>query len=123
MDDFDLGGMSDIDLEIKALKDRISEVEAENSKLKEVIVQNDLQDEIEDIDCTSLEEQLCVNGIRYIAAKVRDQDFDDKDVKSFQTLYSVLQNIRGNKGLGTTKSNKKVSTADLLRIVEKVDAK
>ena len=120
MDDFDLGGMSDIDLEIKALKDRISEVEAENSKLKEIIVQNDLQDEIEDIDCTSLEEQLCVNGIRYIAAKVRDQDFDDKDIKNFDVLLKNLRNIRGNAD-SMVKPTKQESTAELLKIVGSMD--
>ncbi len=123
MDDFDLGlgdGPSDFEIELKALKDRVSEVEAENSKLKEVIIDNDLEEQVEGIDCTSLEEQICVNGIRYIATLVRDQEFDDKDIKSFETLLKCLRTIRG-KGDKLVKTKKQETTAELLKIVGDLD--
>jgi hypothetical protein len=115
--DFETGDdFNEFEAELKALKERISAVEAENGKLKDIIIENDLQDELEGINFTSVEEQICMDGIRYIATLVRDQDFNDKDVKSFETLLKCLRTIRG-KGEALVKTTKKESTADLLKIV------
>jgi len=121
MDDFDLGNdFNEFEAELKGLKDRIAQVESENAKLKDVIIENDLQDELEGIDFTSVEEQICVNGIRYIASLVRDQTFDDKTIKNFDVLLKNLRQIRG-KNDSMVKVTKKESTAELLKIVGSLD--
>lgn len=119
--DFETGDdFNEFEEELKALKERISAVEAENGKLKDVIIENDLQDELEGINFTSVEEQICIDGIRHIAMLVRDQDFNDKDVKSFETLLKCLRTIRGKKD-GLVKTSKKESTVELLKIVGSLD--
>ena len=40
-----------IQQEMEELKKKLTLLEAENAKLKEVIVDNELEDEIEDIEC------------------------------------------------------------------------
>lgn len=107
---------TDIKLELEALQKQISELEAENGRIKEVIKANDLEEELEDIDCTSLEEKICIDGIRDIALKVEAANYDDKDIKNFDTLYRTLRSIRGQSA-PSTKKNSKASVTDLLKIV------
>jgi len=102
--------------ELQALQDRISALETENGKLKVVIVDNELEEELEGIDCTSIEEQICINGIRHIASLVKDQSYDDKDIKNFDTLLKALRMIRG---LAIPKEKKtKFNLNEALKIVE-----
>ena len=115
MDGFDLG---DAGAELLALNKRISDLESENGRLKQIVKDNDLEDEIEDIDCTSLEEQICVKGIRYIADLVESQDFDKNDISSFQILFNTLRTIRGQK-TNSTKKGKSVGLSELLQIAGK----
>jgi hypothetical protein len=115
MDDFDLG---DAGAELLALNKRISDLESENGRLKQIVKDNNLEEEIEDIDCTSLEEKICVDGIRYIASLVESQDFDDKDVKNFDVLYKTLRTIRGQSP-SSAKKGKGASVSELLKIVGK----
>ena len=103
--------------ELQALQDRVSELESENSSLKKIIVDNDLEDEIEDIDCTSVEEQICVNGIMHIASLIKDQSYDKDDVKNFDTLYKALRVIRGQTVPKDT-NKKKLNIQDALKIVQ-----
>jgi transcriptional regulatory protein LevR len=121
--DFETGDdFNEFEAELKALKERISAVEAENGKLKDVIIENDLQDELEGINFTSVEEQICMDGIRYIATLVRDQEFDEKDIKNYDILLKNLRQIRG-KNDSMVKPTKKESTAELLKIVGSLDEK
>lgn len=121
--DFETGDdFNEFEAELKALKERISAVEAENGKLKDVIIENDLQDELEGINFTSVEEQICIDGIRYIATLVRDQDFSDRDIKNYDILLKNLRQIRG-KNDSMVKPTKKESTAELLKIVGSLDEK
>jgi transcriptional regulatory protein LevR len=121
--DFETGDdFNEFEAELKALKERISAVEAENGKLKDIIIENDLQDELEGINFTSVEEQICMDGIRYIATLVRDQEFDDKDIKNYDILLKNLRQIRG-KNDSMVKPTKKESTAELLKIVGSLDEK
>lgn len=121
--DFETGDdFNEFEAELKALKGRISTVEAENGKLKDIIIENGLEDELEGIELTSVEEQICIDGIRYIAALVRDQDFDDKDIKNYDILLKNLRQIRG-KNDSMVKPTKKESTAELLKIVGSLDEK
>jgi transcriptional regulatory protein LevR len=121
--DFETGDdFNEFEAELKALKERISAVEAENGKLKDVIIENGLEDELEGINFTSVEEQICMDGIRYIATLVRDQEFDDKDIKNYDILLKNLRQIRG-KNDSMVKPTKKESTAELLKIVGSLDEK
>jgi hypothetical protein len=104
-------------LEVDALNKKITELESENSKLKKVIVDNDLEDEIDEINVTSIEEQICVNGIRHINQLVESQDYDDKDIKNFDTLYRTLRSIRGY----DTKKIPKIKAGDVKGLLKIVD--
>lgn len=105
----------DIELELKALKKELTEAQVENSRLREVILENDLQDEL-DFDCSSIEENICINGINYIATLVRDQNFQKSDVESFEKLFNILRSVRGKSG--SSKKPLKGNIKDLLKIVE-----
>jgi len=104
-----------IQQELEDLKKKLTMLEAENAKLKKVVIDNELEEEIEDIDCVSLEEQICINGIRHIASKVEAQDYDDKDIKNFDTLYRTIRSIRGHDSKKVPKA-KVGNIKDLLKI-------
>jgi uncharacterized protein (UPF0335 family) len=106
----------DLQLELEASIERISQLESENAKLKEVIVVNDLEDEIEGVELTSIEEKICIDGIKDIAEKVRTHQYDKNDISSFDILYRILRQIRGQSEL-TNKKNKKVDIKDALKVV------
>lgn len=103
----------DLELELKALKQKITDLQIENERMKKILVDNELQDEIEDVDCRSVEERLCVNGINHIAAKVEAQDYSDRDIKSFEVLFRTLQSIRG-----IEPSKKKQKPADVKKLLK-----
>lgn len=113
MDDFPLQDMS---LELDALKKKISELESENAQLKEVIKVNDLEDEIGEISLLSIEEKICMDGIRHIASLIEAHDYSDKDVKNFDVLYRTLRTIRGQ--AAPPKKVKSADVGELLKIVE-----
>lgn len=106
----------DLALELEAAQKKINEQEALIARLKEVIVDNELEDEI-DIDCTSVEEQICINGIRYIAELVESQSFDQNDVKNFDVLLKNLRMIRGQM-VPEKGKNKKSKPADILELTK-----
>lgn len=121
--DFETGDdFNGFEAELKALKERISAVEAENGKMKDIIIENGLEDELEGIELTSVEEQICIDGIRHIAILVRDQDYSDRDIKNYDILLKNLRQIRG-KNDSMVKPTKKESTAELLKIVGSLDEK
>ena len=102
--------------ELSILKEKLAQLESENSKLIKIIKDNDLEDELEDMEVTSIEELICLNGIKHIAERVKFDDFDDKDVKNFDTLLKALRMIRGQ---SVPKDNKKkFNIKDALKIVE-----
>jgi|TARA_R110000744_G_scaffold159414_4_gene275551 transcriptional regulatory protein LevR len=121
--DFETGDeFNEFEAELKALKERISTVEAENGKMKDIIIEHGLEEELEGIDFISVEELICVDGIRHIAMLVRDQDYSDRDIKNYDILLKNLRQIRG-KNDSMVKPTKKESTAELLKIVGSLDEK
>jgi len=107
----------DLELELKEREEKIASLESENRKLKDIIIENDLEEEIdEDISLVSLEEQICLNGIKYIAELVKTHQFDDKDVKNFDTLFKILRTIKGQ-SVPDNKKTKKVDITDALKVV------
>jgi hypothetical protein len=106
----------DLRIEFERAEEKIRSLEAENSKLKDIIKENDLEDEIgEDISFVSVEEQICIDGIKHIAELVKTHQYDDKDVKNFDTLFKVLRQIKGQSV--PEKKGKKVDIADALKVV------
>lgn len=106
----------DLQLELEAALQRISDLESENAKIKQVLIDNELEEELEDVSFTSIEEQICMDGIKDIAERVRTHVYDDKDVKNFDTLYKVLRMIRGQSE-APSKNKKKVNITDALKVV------
>ncbi len=106
----------DAELELKNMREKIQKLEAENNRLKEVIKDNDLQAEIEDIDCTSLEELICLNGINHIATLVESGDFHKDDITNFNTLFNILRSIKGKSM--TSKKKPKGEIGDLLKMIK-----
>ncbi len=104
----------DPELELRNLQKQLNETKVENSRLKEVIRDNELEDEV-DFDCSSVEEGICINGINHIALLVEAHDYDKKDVESFEKLYNILRSIRGKAPAG--KKKVKGDVAELLKIV------
>ncbi len=116
--DFDLGENPAIS-EIKALNKKVSELEMLIERFKQVIVENELEEELEGIDCTSIEEKICRDGIRHIASLVEGQDYDKNDITSFQILYNTLRAIRG-RPITPAKNVKGPNIKELLKIVKDV---
>lgn len=109
---------TDAKLEIDNLNKKISELQVENSRLKEVIIDNELEDEL-DIDCTALEEKICINGIHHIAQLVEAQDYDKNDISNFQIMFNILRTVRGK----TPSGNKKVKTTDIGKLLKIAESK
>lgn len=106
----------DLELELKVLQEELQKAKSENAILKEVIIDNGLESEVPDIDCVSIEEQVCRNGINHIAKAVELGDFGKDEVASFNTLYNVLRSIRGKAGAGNTKLKSK-EVKSLLNVI------
>lgn len=106
----------DPELELRNLQKQLNEVKAENSRLKEVILDNDLEEEL-DFDCTSVQEIICVNGINHIAQLVEAHDYDKKDVESFEKFFNILRAIRGK----TPAGNKKVKSGEVAELLKIYD--
>jgi hypothetical protein len=108
----------DLEKELLILKDRVSTLSVENTRLKEVLKENDLLDELPDLDYISVEEKLCLDGINHIADRVKTQQYDDQDIKNFDTLFKVLRAVRGQSVPDGKGKQNKTSVKDLLKIVE-----
>ena len=108
----------DLQLEFRELQAKYSDLEIVAQRLKEVVIKNDLTEELSDIDFISVEERLCVNGINHISELVRNHQYDDKDVKNFDTLFKALRIIKGYSVPETNGKKNKTSVKDLLKIVE-----
>ena len=104
----------DAGAELKSQLEKINKLESENARLKEVIKDNGLEDELE-LDCTSVEESICLNGINHIATLVESGDFSKDDVSNFNILYNVLRSIKGKVPSGNKKPKGEVK--DLLALV------
>ena len=106
--------------EITALKKRIQELESENSKLKGILKDNDLEDEIKDLTETlSDEEFICVNEIRKLKELSEKGLFTEQEAKVLDILYKNLRAIRGQSPIEkSSKNTKKPNVAELFKIVE-----
>lgn len=105
----------ELNFEIKALQDEIKKLREENKVLKEVIKENDLEDEIQSIAVMSPEEQICIDGIDHLLNLFKTGTFTKDDVNNFDVLHKNLRLIKGKSV--DSKKPKKTNVADLLKIV------
>ena len=106
--------------EITALKKRIQQLEEENHKLKQILKDNDLEEEIESLTQTVTDEEfICVNEIRKLKELSEKGLFTENEAKVLDILYKNLRAIRGQSPVDkSSKSNKKADVAELFKIVE-----
>lgn len=106
--------------EIKSLRKKIQELEEENIKLKQVLKDNDLLDELDSaVNTMSNEEFICVNEIRKIKELSENGFLEEEDVRKLDILYKNLRAIRGQSPIEKdSKKTKKADVTELLKIVE-----
>lgn len=110
----------EVAFEIKSLRKKIQDLESENQKLKQILIDNDLMDEVKEVSTTlSDEEFICINEIRKIKELSENGFLEEEDVRKMDILYKNLRAIRGQ--APAEKENKKLKKADvkdLFKIVE-----
>lgn len=110
--------MVDFELEVKALKEEIDKLRSANDMLKQIIVTNDLEEEIdESISLLSVEEKMCREGMDHLSKLYEIGSFDLKDTQNFKILFDILQGIRGKDPV-KTKKTKKANIAELINIAK-----
>ena len=116
----DAGIYKDLEHELDFYKKKVLELQGENQKMKEVITENDLEDELDGFESMSEAESICIKGITQILELVEAKQHSDSDIKNFDILYKNLRLIRGKsdeKGK-KTKAAKSDNIADLLKIAK-----
>ena len=103
--------IDDAEFEIKRLKKQILELESINQRMKVVIVDNELEDEIEGIDSMSEEEYICVKGIGHLKKLYENGTFGKDDTQQLDILIKNLRLIRGQSTRST--KGKKLKTDDI----------
>lgn len=115
--DSDLQEM-EVSFEIASLNKQIENLSIENQKLKKALQDNDI--EIEGIKSElSDEELICVNEIKKLKHLSDIGSFTQEEAKTLDILYKNLRLIRGlhNHLEGKSKSNSKIQTSELFKIV------
>lgn len=108
--------------EIKSLRKKIQELESENQKLKQILIDNDLMDEVKEVSTTlSDEEFICINEIRKIKELSENGFLEEEDVRKMDILYKNLRAIRGQ--APAEKENKKLKKADVKELFKIVEGK
>ena len=106
-------------IELQALRNEIDNLNKENLKLKNIIIDHGLEKEIDIPKVISPEEQICIDGIRKLAEVFKNGTFDKNDALNFDVLHKNLRLIRGQTVKDTPKKNeKKADIKELLKIVE-----
>jgi hypothetical protein len=102
---------TDVEFEIESLRKKIIELESENQKMKQVILDNELEDEIDGLDSISEEEYICIKGIGHLKKLYENGTFQKEDT---QQLDLLIKNLRLIRGQSTKKpKGKKLKTDDL----------
>lgn len=98
---------------------RASEKDLTNkvNELTQVIIENGLEEEIGAKKTISVEEQICLDGISYLAKIFQRGTFVDADTKMFDVLHKNLRLIRGQYGDEDKKKTKPANVKELLSIV------
>lgn len=86
---------SDSEFEIERLKKQILELESLIQKMKQVIIDNNLEEEVEGISEMSEEEYICVKGIGHLKKLYENGTFSKDDTTQLDILIKNLRTIRG----------------------------
>jgi hypothetical protein len=115
MDDFI---QAELQIELEALRKEINKLKEENDQLKQIIVENDLEDQIGEVSFKSPEQKICEDGIKHLATLFENGTFDKNDAANFDILHKNLRLIRGQSVDTKSKKTKKADVKELLKIVE-----
>jgi hypothetical protein len=108
----------ELEMELKALRSEIDKLKKENKELMKVLLENDLGEEIGVEKVMSPEEEICVDGIRFLAERFKNGTFDTNDTKIFDLLHKNLKMARNEISETKSKRSKPAKIGDLLKIVE-----
>jgi len=109
--------LTELEMEIKALRKYINDLEVDNTKLKQIIKDNDLEEDL-GIVIVSNEEVICVNEIRRLKQLSDNGLFGKEEATILDLLYKNLRMIRGQSIDKTNKKSKKIDKAELFKIVD-----
>ena len=104
--------------EIKALQKKISEQKAEIEKLRQVIKENDLEDEIEDASEVSDAEFICIKGLEHLKKLYEIGTFTKDETQQVKTLVETLKSIRGE--TSNSKKKPKIKTDNIEELFKMV---
>lgn len=110
----------ELEYENKILNERIGELEKEITLLRQIVKDNDLEDEIGEI-AISDEEFICINEIKKMKQLSETSGLTKDDVQALDILHKNLRMIRGMKP--DKKSKKKADVKELFKIVENAENK
>lgn len=102
---------SDSEFEIKSLNKKILELESQVQHMKQIIIDNDLEEEIENVDFMSEEEYICIKGINHLKKLYENGTFQKDDTQQLDILIKNLRLIRGH--TTSKKGGKKLKTEDV----------
>lgn len=109
--------MEELELEIVALRNKLKQLENENNRLKQILTENDLSNEIFNT-FISPEEQICIDGILHLKQLFENGTFSKDDAVIFDTLHKNLRMIRGKSVDTSGKKSKKADIKELFSIVD-----
>lgn len=106
--------------ELKQANDSLSSLQIENHRLKEVIRENDLEEELDLLDRIPLEEQICINGLVHLAPLFENGSFTKEDVQALDLIYKNYRMAKGLSDGSKKKKEKPANVAELMKIVKEV---
>jgi hypothetical protein len=105
--------------EIKSLRKRLQEIEAENARLIKILKDNDLMEEVGEVaQKLTDEEYICVNELRKLKELSETSFLEEEDVRKLDILYKNLRAIRGMSPVEKDKKKKTADVKELFKIVE-----
>lgn len=107
------------DFEIKALREEIYKLESEVKKLKQIIYDNDLSEEIGEARPVTPEEEVCILGIDTILQLVKNKTFTKNDIQNFDIFHKNLRMIRGEI-TEPAREEKPIEVGELLKLVQEM---
>lgn len=117
MDDFP--EIDDAQFELNSLQKKISEQKAEIEKLRQVIKENDLEEEVEGAAELSDAEFICIKGLETLKKLFENGTFDKSEVQQVEILVKTLRSIRGQ-STDSGKKSKPIKTDNVQELFKMV---
>lgn len=105
----------EVEYELKLLREKISNLEKENIRLHQLLVENDVT--VEGLPTISDEEYICTAQIKKLRESSDVESFTGEEAKIFDILHKNLKLARGEVTLDG-KRKKKLPASELLKIVD-----